>query len=65
MRVTIYNRAGRLVRIVRASQTLGPGNNVVSWDGKDEDRHEVDSGMYFVTVEALGEKRTQTLAVVR
>ena len=65
MRVTVHNRAGRLVRIVTSGQTLGPGTNVVSWDGRDEDRHDVDSGMYFVTVEALGEKRIQALAVVR
>ena len=65
VRVTIHNRAGRLMRIVTSGQTLGPGTNVVSWDGKDEDRRDVDSGMYFVTVEALGERRTQTLAVVR
>jgi hypothetical protein len=65
VRVTIHNRAGRLVRVVSAGLTLGPGTNVVSWDGRDEDRHDVDSGMYLVTVEALGEKRTQTLAVVR
>ena len=65
VRVTIHNRAGRLMRIVTPGLTLGPGTNVVSWDGKDEDRREVDSGMYFVTVEALGEKRTQALTVVR
>ena len=65
VRVTIHNRAGRLVRIVTPGQTLGPGANVVSWDGKDDDRRDVDSGLYFVTVEAPGEKRTQALAVVR
>ena len=66
VRVTIHNRAGRLVRVVTSGQTLGPGTNVLSWDGKDEDRRDVDSGLYVVTVEAPGgEKRTQTLAVVR
>ena len=65
VRVTIHNRAGRMVRILASGQTLGPGTNVVSWDGKDEDRRDVDSGMYFVTVEALGEKHTEAMAVVR
>ena len=48
-----------------AGQTLGPGTNLLSWDGRDEDRHAVDSGLYLVTVEALGDTRTRTLAVVR
>ncbi|MFI5370310.1 MAG: FlgD immunoglobulin-like domain containing protein, partial [Candidatus Eisenbacteria bacterium] len=65
VRVTIHNRAGRLVRVVMSGETLGPGTNLVSWDGRDEDHHEVDSGLYLVTVEALGETRTQTLGVVR
>lgn len=65
VRVTIHNRAGRLVRVVMSGETLGPGTNLVSWDGRDQDRHDVDAGLYFVTVEALGETRTQTLGVVR
>src|SRR5205085_1445037 len=65
VRVTIHNRAGRLIRIVTSGQTLGPGTNVLTWDGRDEDRREVDSGLYLVTVEALGTTRTGALAVVR
>jgi hypothetical protein len=65
VRVTIHNRAGRLVRIVTSGQQLAAGTNVVTWDGRDEDRHDVDSGMYFVTVEASGRKRTEAVAVVR
>ena len=64
-RVTIHNRAGRLVRVVMSGTTLGPGANLVSWDGRDEDHHDVESGLYLVTVEALGETHTQTLGVVR
>ena len=65
VRVTIHNRAGRLVRVVLSGASLGPGTNLVSWDGRNEDRHDVEAGLYFVTVEALGETRTQTLGVVR
>lgn len=65
VRVTIHNRAGRLVRIVTSGQSLGPGTNVVSWDGRDEDHRDVESGLYLVSVEALGESTTKTLAVVR
>jgi ligand-binding sensor domain-containing protein len=65
VRVTVHNRAGRLVRVVMSGQALGPGANLVSWDGRDEDHHDVVAGLYLVTVEALGETRTQTLGVVR
>lgn len=65
VRVTIHNRAGRLVRVVISGQTLGAGTNLVSWDGRDDDHHDVEAGLYLVTVEALGETHTQTLAVVR
>jgi hypothetical protein len=65
VRVTIHNRAGRLIREVMSGQTLGPGTNLVNWDGRDSDLREVDGGLYLVTVEALGETHTQTLAVLR
>ena len=65
VRVTVYNRAGRRVRVVTSGQELGPGTNLVSWNGLDEDRHPVEPGLYLVTVEALGETSTQTLGVVR
>lgn len=65
VRVTVHNRAGRLVRVVLSGQELGPGTNLVSWNGQDEDRHPVEPGLYLVTVEALGETSTQALGVVR
>ena len=65
VRVTIHNRAGRLVRTVMSGETLGAGATLVSWDGKDEDHRDVDGGLYLVTIEALGETHTQTLGVVR
>ncbi|MEO5617131.1 MAG: two-component regulator propeller domain-containing protein [Candidatus Eisenbacteria bacterium] len=65
VRLTIHNRAGRLVRVVMSGATLAQGTNLVSWDGRDEDRQDVEAGLYLVTVEALGETRTQTLGVVR
>jgi len=65
VRVTIHNRAGRLIRVVTSGQTYGAGTNVVSWDGRNDDHEDVDSGTYLVTVEALGDQRTEVLAVVR
>jgi hypothetical protein len=65
VRVTVHNRAGRLVREVLDGQTLGPGTNLVSWDGRDQNQDQVEAGLYLVTVEALGQRHTQALGVVR
>lgn len=62
--VKVYNRAGRLVREVASGLALGAGANLVYWDGRDRDGDMAREGLYVVTVEALDEKQTQTLAVV-
>ena len=63
--VTVFNRAGRLVRYVAKGESLGAGANLVRWDGRDQNGALVEDGIYLVTVEALGETRTLTLATVR
>lgn len=63
--VKVYNRAGRLVRIVAENFAAGAGANLVRWDGRDRDGAIVGEGVYLVTVEALGSTLTQTLGVVR
>jgi flagellar hook assembly protein FlgD len=63
--VTVFNRAGRMVRQVASGLSLPGGAGVVHWDGKDRDGRVVEEGLYIVTVEALGERQTQTLAVLR
>ena len=62
--VRIYNRAGRLVRTVAEHWAGGTGENLLRWDGRDADGRTVESGLYLVCVEALGDSRTQTLAVM-
>ena len=62
--VKIYNRAGRLVRIVSRGSGGTVGSNLVRWDGHGDDGHVEPPGLYLVTVEALGETHTQTLGVV-
>ena len=64
-RVTVHNKAGRLLRVVMDGQPLAPGTNLVNWDGRDTDARDVPPGMYFVTVEALGERNSQAVGVVR
>lgn len=63
--VRVYNRAGRLVREVASGVALNAGSNLVPWDGRDDAGETVPDGLYVVVVEALGESRTRTLAVVR
>jgi ligand-binding sensor domain-containing protein len=63
--VRVYNRAGRLVRALASDPQMKAGANVVFWDGRGEDGEVVEDGLYLVSVEALGHKRTKTLSVVR
>jgi hypothetical protein len=63
--VRVYNRAGWLVRDVASGASFGPGANLVLWDGRDRAGAMVTDGLYLVTVEALGQTQTRTLAVVR
>ena len=63
--VRVYNRAGWMVREVASGVALGPGANLVRWDGRDRDGSVVADGLYLVSVEALGRTETRTLAVVR
>ncbi len=42
--VKVYTRAGRLVREVLPGQTLGPGANLVRWDGRDREGSIVEPG---------------------
>ena len=44
---------------------MPPGANLAHWDGRDREGSIVTDGLYLVTVEALGQTRTSTLAVVR
>jgi len=64
-RISVHNKAGRLMRVVMDGQPLAPGTNLVSWDGRDTEARDVAPGMYFVTVEALGDRSTQPVGVVR
>lgn len=62
--VKLYNRAGRLVRVVASGMGAVAGENLVRWNGRDDDGRLVEAGLYLVTVEALGQTLTKPLAVV-
>lgn len=58
-RVTIklYTFSGNLVRTLIDNEEKFPGEWVTTWDGTNEDREKVGSGIYFCQMEA-GESRT-------
>ena len=61
--IKIYNEAGRLRRVLRNSEHLFAGNNLVWWDGRDDDGDLVVSNFYIVTVEGEGALGTKTVIV--
>ena len=61
--IKVYNEAGRLRRVLKNSEQLYPGTNVLRWDGRDDDGILVVSNFYIVTVEGEGSLGTKTLVV--
>ena len=48
----IFNLSGKIKRTIKPEHSLGPGSNVIVWDGKDFDGNIVPSGLYIVTLES-------------
>ena len=48
----IFNLSGKIKRTLKPEQKLGPGNNIIVWDGKDADGSVVPSGLYIVPLES-------------
>jgi hypothetical protein len=61
--VKVYDLAGRLKRVIEEEVSLLAGTNVVEWDGRDDDGRFCVSGLYVVTIEALGRVQTKTVIV--
>jgi len=62
--VSIYNVAGRLLRIL-PTQRCDAGLTERVWDGTDTDGNELPSGVYFVRVTAGSESATGKVVLVR
>ena len=60
----IFNLSGKIKRILKPEQTLGPGNNIIVWDGKDSDGSVVPSGLYIVTLESSNSMLKTTVGVL-
>jgi hypothetical protein len=61
----VYNRAGRARRVLVDGRDMGAGEQVLYWDGRDENGDVVASALYILCVEAEGERVTQVVTVGR
>ncbi|MEZ5064063.1 MAG: FlgD immunoglobulin-like domain containing protein [bacterium] len=64
LRLTVHDVQGRLVRVL-ANRLEAPGRHEVRWDGRDEQRRAVASGVYFVRLESDGDRSEKKILLVR
>ena len=62
--LSISNSKGEPVRSIMLTQ-CSAGQNTFSWDGRDEHRAKVASGVYFYEVRFKGEVQGKEMVVVR
>jgi len=62
--LALFDQQGRRVRVL-AQGARPAGENVIDWDGRDEDGRPVPSGVYYVRLESGGLRSTQRLSLVR
>jgi hypothetical protein len=60
----VYDASGRLVRVL-VDGHRGPGLQTADWNGEDESRRRVPSGVYFCRLETGSEIFTRKLVVLR
>ena len=63
--VRVYNASGRLERVIVREQAMAPGRVTLKWNGQNENRDLVASGLYIVAVDAGGERSEKIVAVVQ
>ena len=62
--VAVYDARGRLVRKI-LSDAMPPGYRVVSWDGDNNLGRKAGAGVYFIVVDAGGERLTRKIELLR
>jgi uncharacterized repeat protein (TIGR01451 family) len=63
-KLVIYDLQGRVVRSL-AGGVHEPGVHTVVWDGKNQSRHPVATGVYFAKFEGEGGEKTRRVVVLR
>ena len=63
--VRVYNASGRLERVIERDRPMSQGRVLVTWNGEDEEREAVASGLYIVVVNAGSSQQEKVIAVVR
>lgn len=66
-RVDVHDSAGRHVRALWSGPLSGgvPPPEPVPWDGRDDHHRTVHSGLYFITLEAAGERSSVRVVTLR
>ena len=62
--LTIYNLLGQKVRTL-TDEPMGAVNHEVIWDGKDDTRGEVASGVYFYQLKAGDHTETRKMVLLK
>ncbi len=52
VRVSIFDVAGRVVRVLDRSGPLGPGPHAAHWDGRDRSGRATSAGLYFARIQS-------------
>lgn len=54
VRVSLFDVAGRLIRVLDPSGPVGPGPHAVHWDGRDRRGRATPAGLYFAQIQSEG-----------
>jgi len=64
-KVSIFNLAGELIRVLDTSNEIDQINRKAQWDGKDDSGEGAASGLYFYIIETENEKNKGRFTFVR
>jgi hypothetical protein len=62
--IKVYNTEGKEVKKLYEG-TSTPGLNTITWDGTDESGKKLPSGVYLITIDAPGFKKSKKVVIVR
>ena len=64
--VQVYDVNGRLVRTLRGvASGSGIGSYNATWDGRDQERNPLGSGIYYIRLSVGGQELTRSLMLLR